>query len=124
MAKDLTERQRAALEAVTAARAAGVGITAYARTHGLNPRRVHDGIVFLRRRGLLPPTDRPRPRKSAFVAVRVMTSPRSSPATTAPPRAGMVCRLVHANGFVIECGDWPPAAWLLSLTSGHRDAAS
>jgi len=39
-------------------------------------------------------------------------------------RSGMVCRLVHAAGFVIECGEWPPAAWLLSLASGQRDAAT
>jgi len=124
MAKDLTDRQRAAMAAVQAAQAAGTGLSAYARAHGLNARQLHDSVVTLRRRGVLPPTDRPRPRKSGFVAVRVVDSPRSSPAMTSVPRTGMVCRLVHAGGLVIECGEWPPTAWLLSLIAGHRDAAT
>lgn len=123
MRKDLTDKQRAALEAVTAARAAGMGISAYANAHGLNARQLHDSIVALRRRGVLPPTDRPHPRKAAFVAVRVVNAPRLPPAMSSPPRTGMVCRLIRAGGLVIECGEWPPAAWLLSLSSGHPDAA-
>ncbi len=124
MAKELTERLRAALAAVSAARAASMGITAYANAHGLNARQLHDAVVTLRRRGLLPPTEHPRPRKRPFVAVRVVSSPRSAAAVASAPRSGMVCRLIHAGGIVIECGEWPPAAWLLSLTTGHRDAAS
>jgi hypothetical protein len=73
---------------------------------------------------VLPPTDRPRPRKGAFVAVRVVNAPQSSSMLPSPPRTGMVCRLIHAGGLVIECGEWPPPAWLLSLASGRRDAAS
>ena len=124
MARELTERLRAALEAVSAARAASMGITAYANAHGLNARQLHDAIITLRRRGLLPPTERPRPRKGAFVAVRVARTALAEPAMRSTPRTGMVCRLIHAGGIVIECGEWPPAAWLLSLTTGHRDAAS
>jgi hypothetical protein len=112
------------MAALQAARAAGLGVSAYAKAHGLNARQVHDSIAALRRRGALPPTDCPRPRKSAFVAVRMANTPRSSSAVASPPRTGMVCRLVCASGLVIECGDRPPAAWLMSLTSGHRDAAS
>ena len=124
MTKDLTDKQRVAMAALQAAQAAGAGLSAYARAHGLNARQLHDSVVTLRRRGVLPPTDRPRPRKSAFVAVRVVNTPRSSPAMAAAPRTGMVCRLIHASGLVVECGEWPPAALLMSLTSGHRDAAS
>jgi hypothetical protein len=119
MMKALTDKQRTAMAALQAARAAGLGLSAYARANGLNPRQLHDSVVTLRRRGVLPPTERPRPRKGAFVAVRVLDSRRAPPA-----RTGMVCRLIHAGGLVIECGDWPPAAWLLSLASGPRDAAS
>lgn len=124
MAKDLTDKQRAVLTAVEAARAAGIGITAYARANDLNARQLHDSIVALRRQGLLPPTDRPRPRKprSAFTALRVVSTP-SVPAT-APPRTGMVCRMIHAGGLVIECGEWPPVSWVRSLTTGHGDAAA
>jgi hypothetical protein len=119
MAEELTDKQRMAMAALQGARAAGLGLSAYARAHGLSARQLHDSVVTLRRRGILPPTERPRPRKSAFVAVRVVDAPRA-PST----RTGTVCRLIHAGGLVIECGDWPPAAWLLSLASGTRDAAS
>jgi hypothetical protein len=124
MAKERTELQRAAMDALQGARAAGMGLSAYARAHGLNARRLHDSIVGLRKRGLIPPADKPRLSKGAFVAVR-MVSPtaRLSPSTPPPPRTDMVCRVIHASGLVIECGEWPPAAWLLSLSSGRRDAA-
>ena len=124
MKRDLTPMQRTAMDALQAARTSGLGISAYAKAHGLNARQVHDSIAALRRRGVLPPTDRPRRRKAAFVAVRVVNVTRSSPTSTSPPRSGMVCRLVHANGLVLECGDWPPAAWLMTLMSGRGDAAS
>ena len=115
MARDLTDKQRVALEALQAARAAGQGLCAYAREHGLNARQLHDSIGQLRRRGALPP-QRARLDPSAFVAVRVVDTPPT-------PRTGMVCRVLHPSGLVIECGEWPPAGWLLSLTAGRRDAA-
>jgi hypothetical protein len=118
--RELTVKQRAGLDALRAARAAGVGLSAYARERGLEPRPLHDAVAGLRRRGVLPPTERSRPRKGAFVAVRVVERP--SAILPAAARAGLVCRLVHSGGFVIECAEWPPAAWLMSLT-GLRDAA-
>jgi hypothetical protein len=124
MTKDLTDTQRTAMAALQAAQASGTGLSAYARAHGLNVRQLHDSVAALRRRGVLPPTDRPRARKGPFMAVRVVSTPRASPAVTSVPRTGMVCRLIHAGGLVIECGEWPPAAWLLSLTAGQRDAAT
>jgi hypothetical protein len=48
--------------------------------------------------------------------VRVVDTPPT-------PRTGMICRVLHASGLVIECGEWPPAGWLLSLSAGRRDAA-
>jgi hypothetical protein len=124
MAKDLTDKQRTAMAALQAARGSGVGLSEYARAQGLNARQVHDSVAALRRRGVLPPTDRPRPRKSAFVAVHVVNTPHSSSAMASAPRTGMVCRLIHASGLIVECGEWPPAALLMSLASGQRDAAS
>ena len=119
----LTERQRTAMEALRAARAAGVGLSAYARANGLNAREVHDAVSQLRKRGVIAPTERPHRAGSAFVAVKVVSAAASSsaqgPEIARSARGGMVCRLVHAGGFVIECGEWPPAAWLLSLASGH-----
>jgi len=118
MAREMTAKQRVAAEALQAARAAGMALTEYARAHGLNARQVHDSISALRRSGALPPTERPRKRKSQFVAVRVVEPARPSSAA-----AGIVCRVIHSGGVVIECGQWPPAAWLSSLASGRMDAA-
>lgn len=123
MTKGLTDKQRMAIAAAQAASAAGLTRSAYSRAQGLNGREVYDAIAALRRSGVLPQADKSRLHKGAFVAVHVVNTAQPSPAMT-PPRTGMVCRLIHAGGLVIECGEWPPAAWLLSLTSGLRDAAS
>jgi hypothetical protein len=119
MSKDLTQKQRTAMAAAEAASTAGLTLSAYCEAQGLKVREVYDAIAALRRSGVLSKAQRSRSRKDEFVAVRVVHTPRSS-----PPRTGMVCRLIHAGGVVIECGEWPPAAWLLSLSSGYRDAAS
>ena len=118
MTSERTQIQKNAIAALRASREAGMGLSAYAQAHGLNPRQIHDSITGLRKRGLIPPTDRPKPRKGAFVAVRVVRATTPSPAMTPPPRTGMVCRVVHASGLVIECGQWPPAVWLRSLAAG------
>jgi hypothetical protein len=123
MSKDLTEKQRTAIAAAEAARTAGLTLMAHCRAQGLNVREVYDAIAALRRSGVLPKAHKSRRRKREFVAVRVVNTPHPSSAMT-PPSTGMVCRLVHAGGLVIECGEWPPAVWLLSLSSGLRDAAS
>jgi hypothetical protein len=122
MSKDLTEKQRTAMAAAEAARTAGLTLIAHCRSHGLNVREVYDAIAALRRSGALPKAARSRRRKGEFVSVRVLKTQHPGPAMV-PSGTGMVCRLVHAGGLVIECGEWPPAQWLLSLTSGLRDAA-
>jgi len=71
MAETLTEKQRVAVEALEGARRAGVPLSDYAKAKGLATRPVYDAIAALRRRGTLPGTDRPRKRKSKFVAVQV-----------------------------------------------------
>ena len=121
MTRVLTGKQRTAMGALKAAQAAGVGLSAYARAHGLNARQLHDSIVGLRRRGVLPPTDRAR--KGGFVAVRVADTQPSTATMRLPARSGMVCRVVHSGGLLIECAEWPPPAWVAALT-GRADAAS
>jgi hypothetical protein len=123
MVKDLTEKQRTAMAAAEAARTAGLTLIAYCRGQGLNVREVYDAIAALRRSGVLPRAQKSRRRKGEFVAVRVVKTRQPSPAMM-PRGNGMLCRLVHASGLVIECGEWPPTGWLVSLTSGLRDAAS
>ncbi len=120
MAKRLTDNQRVALSAVEAAKAAGLGLNAYAQANGLNVRQIYDAMAALRKHGLLPPTSTPRHRgrKAPFVTVDVVSgrAPQS--------RSGMVCRLIHPSGLVIECGEWPPAMWLSSMMAERAGVAT
>jgi hypothetical protein len=124
MTETLTEKQRVAVEALEGARRAGAPLSDYAKAKGLATRPVYDAIAALRRRGALPRTDRPRKRKSKFVAVRVTSSPVAVAAGGRTARSGMVCRLVCAQGWAIECGEWPPPSWLSAVLPGRRDAAA
>jgi hypothetical protein len=113
----MTEKQRMALEALHSAKRESKTLTDYAKAHGLEIRELYDSLACLRRRGLLPPGGRRKPR-SRFVAVRVA-------AETTPSRAaGAVCRVVSRDGYVIECAQWPPASWLASLARSAADAAT
>ena len=47
---------------------------------------------------------------SDFVPVTVINNNVST--------SGVVCRLVHADGWTLECQSWPPASWLRSLGGG------
>lgn len=42
-----------------------------------------------------------------FVQVAVVNDPA--------PAGVVLCRLVHRDGWSLECQQWPPAAWLRSL---------
>jgi hypothetical protein len=120
----LTQKQREAVEALEGARRAGVPLSDYAKAKGLELRPVYDAIATLRRRGTLPPTDRPRKRRTKstarFVAVRV----RSAPTPPATSRSGLVCRLVRSDGCAIECGEWPAPNWVTAVLTGRKDAAA
>jgi hypothetical protein len=122
MDETLTQKQREAVEALEGARRAGVSLSDYAKAKGLELRPVYDAIATLRRRGALPPADRPRKRKSKgrFVAVRVT----SSPASVAAVRGGLVCRLLRSDGCAIECGEWPEPKWVAAVLAGRTDAAA
>ena len=116
----MTQKQRAAIEALEAARKQGCSLSQYAREHGLNAQRIYSMLSELRKRGLLPKSGRRRPDR--FVAVRVQAQPVSAPAV--PGEAGVVCRLVHSSRYVIECLHWPPPSWLSALSQGAADAAA
>lgn len=124
MSEAMTEKQRVAVEALEAARRAGVPLSDYAKAKDLELRPVYDAIAALRRRGALPRSDRPRKRKSRFVAVRVKSSPVAVTEIVRTPRSGLVCRLVCAQGWAIECGEWPAPSWVSAVLSGRGDAAA
>jgi hypothetical protein len=108
----MTELQRESLEHVEKARQEGLSISAYARTHGIPAQRIYDSIARLRRRGLLPDLS---VRRNKFIAVKITPPP--------PVSNAMVCRMLVPGGLVIECVQWPPRAWLESLTR-TSDAAT
>lgn len=112
------------MEALEGARRAGVPLSDYAKAKGLELRPVYDAIAALRRRGSLPRSDRPRKRKGRFVAVRVRSSPAAATEIARAPRSGLVCRLVCAHGWAIECGEWPAPSWVSALLSERGDAAA
>ena len=116
----MTEKQRLAVEALEGARQEGVTLTAYANAKSLAIGELYSTLAGLRRKGLLPrPARRPR---SKFVAVRVQGP---TPILGRAPASGaVVCRIVHAEGYLIECTQWPPPAWLNALTREPKDAAA
>jgi len=122
MMETLTEKQRVAVEALEGAKRAGVPLSDYAKAKGLELRPVYDAVAALRRRGALAASDRPRKRKSRFVAVRVRSSPVAAPAVERAVHNGLVCRLVCAHGWAIECGEWPAPSWVSAVVAGRGDA--
>jgi hypothetical protein len=124
MTATMTEKQRQAVAAMEAARSQGCSLMKYAQANGLDAQRIYSILTMLRRRGLLPKSERKR--GSAFVAVHVQPSatpslPIPSAAVTA---ARVVCRIVPRHGEVIECLQWPPPNWVAALCRGSTDAAS
>ena len=116
MRKDLTSNQRRALECFRTARSRGVALSAQASEQGLNVRVVYDAVAALRRKGVLPAAGSGRSVKAAdFMAVRVSPPP-------IPAGGQTVCGL-RVGATVIECHQWPPAAWLASLAGVSVDAA-
>lgn len=124
MTATMTDKQRQAIAAMEAARSQGCSLTEYAKANGLDVRRIFAILTMLRRRGLLPTSERKR--RSPFVAVRVQPSAPSSVAisSTASAAASVVCRIVRRPGEVIECLQWPPPNWIAALSTGSTDAAS
>ena len=115
MAEKLTAKQQWALEHRECSRREGLTLSAYARVHGLPVREIYDALAALRRKGVLP---RPSP-KSRFVAVRVTAGAATSLIAHSTP----LCRVLIGSAGVLECGEWPPVAWLATLLSGRADAA-
>jgi hypothetical protein len=108
----VTEVQRGSLEHLKKARQEGLSISAYARTHGIPAQRIYDSIARLRRRGLLPDLS---VKRDKFIAVKITPPP--------PVSNAAVCRMLAPGGLIIECLQWPPRAWLESLTR-TSDAAT
>jgi hypothetical protein len=116
----MTEKQRVAVEAQEGARREGVSLVAYAQAKGLVIRELYDSLACLRRKGLLPKLARKT--ATRFVSVRVQPGPDATP--TVRPAGGVLCRILHRGGYLIECTQWPPPAWISAVMAGSADAAT
>jgi hypothetical protein len=117
----MTEKQRVAIEALEGARREGKSLSDYAKAHGLSIWALYNALACLRRKGVLPKAARKA--RSKFVAVRVAPE-QPAPMPQRAVVGGMICRIVHRDGYVIECGQWPPASWLAALGRESSDAAT
>jgi hypothetical protein len=114
----LSDLQRQALEHAERARDEGVKLSQYLRARGIGVRPIYDALVAARRKGAVAGADSAGVAKrasSTFVEVRMV------PPT--PARSAIVCRVLIGGLAVIECAEWPAAAWLSSLLGSHADAA-
>lgn len=112
--ENLTPAEQRYLEYARAAESEGVKLARYYRSKGLSVYALYNIRRRLIRKGVIARARAPwstRGRKNqTFVPVRV-TKPVAS--------SGNVCRLRHPSGWVLECGSWPEASWMRSLT-GER----
>jgi hypothetical protein len=117
----LTEREQQALEQMREAQKQGSTLKAYAAKIGLDVRQLYELRRRLVRKGAFGPLPHRKPRKSrteaAFLPVRVV------PAASVPSRP-VTCRLVHPDGWVLECDGLPPPSWIAALLTGGAHVAS
>src|SRR5688500_16259067 len=92
----MTQKQRAAVEALEASRTQGCSLTQYARTHGLEVQQIYATLSEMRKQGLLAKSGRERP--SGFIAVKMQPPSLSIPEVLAGS-TGVVCRIMHASGY-------------------------
>lgn len=130
MGAGLTEHERQCLEHMRRARALGMSLVGYERSHGIKARMLYDVAARLKKKGMIGGDVKPeglvkrcteaiaRDEKSPFVTVRI--------APTKAPRGDFipVLRLSHERGHVLEFGVWPPAEMMaVILAGGHDDTA-
>jgi transposase-like protein len=111
---ELTLAEQRLLERVQEAASEGVSLRDYYRAHGLSVTMLYKVRRRLVQKGLLPPL-----RQSAGTTevpgklVEVRVTEAMQEAEVALP--GLVCRVHHPSGWLIECGEWPDPRWLAGL---------
>lgn len=118
----LTEQEQQALDQMRRAQEQGSTLKQLASTMGLPIQRLYQLRRSLVRKGAFGPLPRRKARKSnpagAFVPVRVVSP------TPSPTGAAVSCRLTHPSGWVLECNELPPVAWIAAVLAGAAHAAS
>jgi hypothetical protein len=130
MAESLTEKEQTCHEYIKQAEELGVSFAEFCRSFDLNVHTwysIRKGLVrkgVIAGRGQAEDAEPEKPAKevkdvkevkSAFAEVRI-----------APPAAttGVMCRIRHPSGWVIECAKWPDGAWLSALLAAGANAAA
>ena len=118
----LTEREQQGLEHMRKAQELGVTLKEYCARFELDVQPLYQLRKPLVRKGALGPArrearqTRAADKGSAFLPVRVL------PAVPTP--AAVACRLVHPNGWVLECDGLPPASWVTAVLAGGAHVAT
>jgi hypothetical protein len=117
MKSKLSEKQQQAMMYLEQSRAAGIKLSQHLRAQGVELRPMYDALAALRRKGVLASVSAKRKGSaSPFVKVRVASG---APMT----RQGVLCRVLIGGAAVMECGEWPPPAWVAALLGLRADAA-
>ena len=112
----LSERERACLAHLEAAKKLGVSFSRYCREKEL---KLHEWSWVKRvliRKGVIGGRRRAEKAKPAgFVAVRIAPAAAAVAAATTTT----VCRIRHPSGWTIECASFPAPSWMSALMSGE-----
>src|SRR6185312_5356163 len=118
----LTEREQQGLEHMRKAQELGVTLKEYAARHGLDVQKLYQLRKPRIRKGALGPVrgeSQEAHTASAWLPGRVVS------AAPTPGSCAVACRLVHPNGWVLECDGLPPARWVTAvLAAGDAHAAT
>jgi hypothetical protein len=112
----LTERERECLKHIRQAREREVSFAQYCRSIGLKANEWHAVRHGMVKKGLLPPGQGGKTKKTPFRRKRAHFVPvRVESSNGAGSGTGMACRLRHPSGFIIECASWPDLNWMRGL---------
>jgi hypothetical protein len=110
---ELTLAEQRLLERVQEAASEGVSLRDYYRAHGLSVTMLYKVRRRLVQKGLLPPLRRSA--GTTEVPGKLVQVHVAEPMEAAVAVPGLVCRLHHPSGWLIECGEWPDPRWLAGV---------
>ncbi len=119
MSRIVTEREAAYLQHLQRAKSLGIALSEYCRRNDLRVKEWYQVRRDMVQKGVMSRTQGSgrrnalRPSATAFVALRLATTP--------PATSTTACSIRHPSGWMIECASVPPASWLNALVGGvHR----
>ena len=128
MAKAITGHGLRCLDHLKRARALGMSVAAYARTHGLKARMLYDAAKLLRIKGVigagLASSREAKSGANAESSASRFVSVRVEGANGGSCPWSPVLRVRHVHGHVLEFGAWPPAEVMAAALSGGGDVAA